>query len=105
MLFLASLEGGGGSDAMEDFLADPRPASILRRLGEGWVQYGHTTLRLVDKTSAFRVRLHSHLASALAERLGFETVPDPAAVVEAWRQKRPGATVGVMASGAVYPST
>jgi nickel-dependent lactate racemase len=105
ILYLASLEGGAGSSAMEEFLADPRPAVIQRKLGEGWVQYGHTTLRVVEKTSAYRVRLHTRLDRALAERLGFESVADPAAVVEAWREEFPGTTVGVMASGAVYPST
>jgi nickel-dependent lactate racemase len=105
ILYLASLEGGAGSEAMEEFLADPRPEVILRKLGESWVQYGHTTLRLVEKTSAYTVHLHAHLDHALAERLGFDCVADPAAVVGAWREEFPGATVGVMASGAVYPST
>ncbi len=105
ILYLASLEGGSGSQAMAEFLADPRPDAILRRLSGAWVQYGHTTLRLVEKTSAFRVRLHSRLDRAVAESLGFEPVADPAEVVEQWRQKFAGATVGVMAAGAVYPSS
>jgi len=103
LLFVAALEGGAGSPAMEPFLADPRPEAIVERLARGWVQYGHTTLRLVEKTGRYTVRLHSHLAPELALRLGFQPVAGPAEVADRWRAERPGATVGVMVSGAVYP--
>ena len=50
VLFLASMAGGAGSDAIRPFLEDPRPESILKRLAGRWVQYGHTAYRLVEKT-------------------------------------------------------
>jgi nickel-dependent lactate racemase len=103
LLFVAALDGGAGSPAMEPFLADPSPAAIAERLASGWVQYGHTTLRLVEKTGRYTVRLHSGLAPELALRLGFVPVAGPAEVADRWRAERPGATVGVMVSGAVYP--
>jgi nickel-dependent lactate racemase len=103
LLFLAALDRGAGSEAMVPFLDDPRPGTILGQLAEGWVQYGHTTLRLVEKTERFRVRLCSGLEEGLARRLGFDPAPDPEAVAEEWRSLRPGARVGVMASRAVYP--
>ena len=104
ILYLAALDGGAGSEEMQEFLDDPRPQSILRRLSERWVQYGHTTFRLVEKTTNFRTRLHSHLDPELALRLGFEPAPDPEVVVEGWRQRNTATTVGVMVSGAVYPA-
>lgn len=103
LLYVAALDRGAGSAAMAPFLDDPRPEAILGRLAEGWVQYGHTTLRLVEKTERFRVRLCSGLEEGLARRLGFDPAPDPEAVAEEWRSLRPGARVGVMASRAVYP--
>ena len=90
---------------MAPFLADPRPEAILRALADGWVQYGHTTLRVVEKTARFRIRLHSVLDGELARRLGFQPVEDPQMEVDRWRSSAPGATVGVMACGAVYPRT
>ena len=103
ILYVAALDGGLGSEDMAPFIDDPRPAAILDRLAQGWVQYGHTTLRLIEKTSRHRVRLHSHLDPNLARRLGFEPVSDPEAVIEEWRRDHPGAQVGVMAGTAVYP--
>ncbi len=103
LLFVAALDGGAGSPAMEPFLADPRPEAIVERLALGWVQYGHTTLRLVEKTGRYTVRLHSQLVPELALRLGFVPVAGLAEVADQWRAERPGATVGVMVSGAVYP--
>jgi hypothetical protein len=88
---------------MAPFLADPTPTAILTRLGKRWVQYGHTTLRIVDRTSRYRVFLVSTLDPDLARRLGFVPVADAAEVVERWRQERPGATVAVLAGAAVYP--
>jgi nickel-dependent lactate racemase len=103
ILYVAALDGGLGSRDMAPFVEDPRPEAILNRLATGWVQYGHTTLRLIEKTSRFRVRLCSRLDPDLARKLGFEPVADPEAVVEEWRAKHPGAHVGVMAGAAVYP--
>jgi nickel-dependent lactate racemase len=103
LLWVASLDGGLGSEEMAPFVDDPTPESILARLSTRWVQYGHTTLRIVEKTSRHRVHLHSHLASEVATRLGFEPVVDPAALLNQWRERYPGAQVGVMATGAVYP--
>jgi len=103
MLFIASMERGAGSDEMRPFLEDPTPDAILGSLGRKWIQYGHTTLRIVEKTSRFRIHLHSRLDPDLALRLGFHPVDDPAAIVEAWRENLPGQTVGVMTGAAVFP--
>ena len=105
LLWLASLDGGLGSDEMEPFVAEPTPDKILARLSTRWVQYGHTTLRIVEKTRQHRVRLHSHLDPGIAERLGFEPTADPEAVLDGWRERCEGARVGVMAAGAVLPRT
>lgn len=105
MLFVAELGGGGGSPDIEPFLRHPEPAEIMARLDETWVQYGHTVLRLVDKTARFRVWLHSELDPAVAERLGFAPVRDAAEVVTRWRQDGRRRTVGVMTGEPVYPST
>jgi len=105
ILYVAALDGGLGSEDMAPFVDDPRPEAILDRLARSWVQYGHTTLRLVEKTSRHRVRLHSLLDPELARKLGFETVTDPEAVIKEWRADHPGATVGVMSGAAVYPRT
>ncbi len=105
VLFVAELGGGSGSPEMEPFLNQPDPDAILARLEEGWIQYGHTTLRLVEKTARFRVHLVSRLDAALARRLGFEPVTDPSAVIERWREAFPGETVTVIPGGAVYPGT
>ncbi len=103
LLYVAAIDRGAGSDAMSPFLEHPDPEMILDRLSRGWVQYGHTTLRLVEKTRRHRVALYSHLDPSLAARLGFEPVAAVDGVVESWRRECPGTTVGVMASGAVYP--
>jgi len=105
ILYIAALDGGLGSEEMRVFVDDPRPETILERLSGGWIQYGHTTLRLVEKTSGHRVRLFSHLDPSLAQRLGFEPVADPDAVVDGWRNEHPGARVGVMPGAAVYPAS
>jgi len=103
VLYVAALNRGLGSTDMTPFVADPRPEAILARLAAGWVQYGHTTLRIVDKTSRFRIHLCSGLDPELARRLGFHPAPDPAAVVEGWRERFPGEAVAVLPGGAVYP--
>lgn len=103
LLFLASLAGGAGAETMAPFLADPRPEAMLARLAEDYVQYGHTALRLVEKTGSFRIHLASGLDEALARALGFEVVGDPAAVVDRWRREAGGSLVGVVAGAAVYP--
>jgi nickel-dependent lactate racemase len=105
ILYVAALDSGLGSDDMAPFVDDPRPDAILERLAQGWVQYGHTTLRLIEKTSRYRVRLHSRLDAEIAQRLGFEPVSHPEAVIDEWRADHPGARVGVMPGAAVYPKT
>jgi nickel-dependent lactate racemase len=104
ILFVAALDAGAGSSDMEPFLDDPRPEAILASLGDRWVQYGHTTLRLVEKTSRFRVRLHSTLDPSRARSLGFDPVADPAEVIDRWRERFAGETVAVLGKGPVYPS-
>ncbi len=103
VLFLAACEGGAGSEAMEPFLADPRAAAIVARLADEYVQYGHTTLRLVEKTGRFRVFAKSQLPSELVERLGMRPAPDVAAVLDRWREEDAHETVGLMAGPPVYP--
>jgi nickel-dependent lactate racemase len=103
LLFVAEIADGSGSPEMEPFLDDPRPEAILERLGRGWIQYGHTTLRIVERTSAHRVHLVSRLDPATARRLGFHPVDDPAAVVEGWRRSHGGDAVAVLAGQPVYP--
>jgi nickel-dependent lactate racemase len=103
LLFVAELAGGSGSPAMQPFLDDPRPETILERLSHQWVQYGHTTLRLVTLTARHRVHLVSSLDDTLARRLGFLPVRDPSAVVDGWRRTRGGDTVAVIPGQAVYP--
>jgi hypothetical protein len=102
-LFVAAIDDGVGSEAMLPYLDHPDPVAIVESLSRRWVQYGHTTLRLLEKTSDFRVMLYSHLDRDLAKRLGFEPVDAVQTVVSTWRENCPGTTVGVMASGAVYP--
>jgi nickel-dependent lactate racemase len=103
VLLVASCEGGAGSAAMAPFLADPRPAAIIDRLAHDYVQYGHTTLRLVEKTARFRVRWHSRLEPGLVARLGAEPAADVQQVLDRWREEAPGDTVGVMPGVPVYP--
>jgi nickel-dependent lactate racemase len=102
VLFLADLGGGTGSPDMDPFVEDPRPEAIVRRLGQRWIQYGHTTLRIVEKTSRYRVHLVSRLGPSVAERLGFRPVEDPAKVVETWREHYPNASVTVLPGQPVY---
>ena len=103
LLWAASLDGGLGSDEMEPFVERPTPGSIIDRLSTQWVQYGHTTLRIVEKTSRYRVHLHSRLDQEIAARLGFEPLADPETLIERWRERQTGARVGVMAAGVVFP--
>ncbi len=102
-LFVADLGQGLGARDMEPFVADPDPQRILGRLAEGWIQYGHTTLRLLEKTGRCRVHLYSRLEPELAARLGMESVTDPADVIERWREEYPREVVALMAGEAVYP--
>ena len=102
--FAAALTGGLGSPDMEEFVDDPRPEAILERLGERWVQYGHTTLRLVEKTAAFDVKLVSGLEENSARRLGFEPFSSLDDVAAGWRERCAGAVVGVMSGPAVFPN-
>jgi nickel-dependent lactate racemase len=104
ILFVAALDGGLGSEEMRVFVDDPRPEKIFERLSGGWIQYGHTTLRLVEKTARHRVLIFSHLDPSLAQRLGFDPVTDPGAIVDGWRNEHPGTRVGVMPGAAVYPA-
>jgi nickel-dependent lactate racemase len=105
MLFLAEMAGGAGSPAMEPFLADPRPEALAAKLREGYVQYGHTTWRIVDKTRRFKIWLKSQLPTALASKLGFFPVEKPQEVLDAWRQASPRETVGLLLQGPVYPKS
>lgn len=103
VLFLASMAEGPGSEAIRPFLEDSRPETILKRLGREWVQYGHTTFRLVEKTARFRVSLVTEADWTGVGGLGFVQVATADGVVERWRDEFPGATVGVMTGSAVYP--
>jgi nickel-dependent lactate racemase len=103
LLFVADFGGGPGSDDMEPFLAEPDPRVILRQLAERWIQYGHTTLRLVEKTARVRVHLVSNLDPDLAARLGLRPTDEPREVVEAWRRDRGGEMVAVFPGAPVYP--
>jgi nickel-dependent lactate racemase len=103
VLFVAACDGGAGSPAMEPFLADPRAAAIVARLAEEYVQYGHTTLRLVEKTGRFRVLARTELQRELAERLGMRPEPDVEAVLDRWRDEDPELPVGLIAGPPVYP--
>ncbi len=104
VLFVADLSHGAGSPDMEPFLSTPTEEAILDRLRGGWIQYGHTALRLVEKTARYRVHLVSHLDGALARRLGFEPAADPAVVIESWRRRFPGETALVFPGAPVYPA-
>ena len=103
VLFVASCEGGAGSPAMAPFLSDPRPEAIIDRLAREYVQYGHTTLRLVEKTARFRVLWHSRLEAGLVAHLGAEPTADVQQVLDRWREEAPGDTVGVERGVPVYP--
>jgi nickel-dependent lactate racemase len=103
VLFVAACEGGAGSPAMAPFLADPRPEAILARLAREYVQYGHTVLRLVEKTARFHVLWHTRLDPALVTRLGAEPIASVQAVLDRWREEVPGETVAVLPGAPVYP--
>ena len=103
VMFVAACDGGAGSPAMEPFLADPRAAAIVARLAEEYVQYGHTTLRLVEKTGRFRVLAKTELPRELVERLGMRPQPDVEAVLDRWRDEDPELPVGLIAGPPVYP--
>ena len=105
LLWTASLDEGLGSEEMAPFVDDPAPEAILGRLSDRWVQYGHTTLRIVEKTQRHRIHLHSRIDPEIATRLGFEPLPDPDSLLDLWRERHAGAEVGVMATGAVFPRT
>ncbi len=105
ILFVAELGRGPGSDAMEPFLADPTPSQILRRLERRYVQYGHTTLRLVEKTARYRVHLLSRLEPTLVRRLGFERVEALDSIAGRWRSDGDASEVGVLADVSVWPTS
>lgn len=103
VLFVAELGEGPGYPAMGPFLADPRPESILERLEAGYVQYGHTTLRIVEKTAKYRVHLKSSLEPDSARRLGFLPVDNLDEIADRWRTEGVEDRVAVMAEGHVWP--
>jgi len=105
VLFVAECGDGAGSVDMAPFLADPRPEAIVARLAERYVQYGHTTLRLVEKTARFSVLAHTRLPAELLARVGLTPVPSVDAVLDRWREEDRGGVIGVMAAGSVYPSS
>ena len=104
ILVVARIDSGAGSCEMAPFLDDPRPPAILERLARQWIQYGHTTLRLVEKTHRFRIHLYSEMDRELAGRLGFLPVESPEEVIESWRGRFGGETVGLMMGPPVYPA-
>jgi len=103
VLFVAACGQGDGSPAMAPFLADPRPAAIIERLARGYVQYGHTALRLVEKTARFRVLWHTLLDRETVRRVGAEAVDDVQLVLDRWRTEAAGETVGVVTGAPVFP--
>jgi len=105
VVYVAGLGDGPGSPAMAPFLSDPEPGSILDRLDRDYVQYGHTTLRIVEKTSRNRVYLKSSLDDDLARRLGFIPIDNLDELAEGWRSRGVRDRIAVMTEGAVYPHT
>jgi nickel-dependent lactate racemase len=105
VVFAAELESGPGSPAMEPFLADGDQASILDRLDEGYVQYGHTLLRILEKTEQHRVFLMSSLDRETAIRLGFIPVNDLAEVADRWREEGVQDPIAVMSEAHVWPQS
>lgn len=105
LLFVAALDEGAGSKDMLPFLEQPRPQAILERLALGWVQYGHTTLRIIENTARHTVHLVSEAAPEMVSRLGFRPASTAQTVVEGWRDRHSGASVGVLTGAAVYPRT
>ncbi len=103
IVFAAACEDGPGSPAMAPFLDDPRPEAIIARLSERYVQYGHTTLRLLEKTARFRIAMATTLPDALVQRLGMAPVHDLQARLDGWRADDDAPPVGLLLGGAVYP--
>lgn len=103
VVFAAELKSGPGSPAMAPFLADPHQASILDRLDERYVQYGHTLLRILEKTAKHRVFLKSSLDQETAIKLGFIPVDDLAVIADRWRDEGFEDRVAVMAQAHVWP--
>jgi nickel-dependent lactate racemase len=103
VLFVAACDGGPGSPDIEPFLADPRVSAIVARLAGGYVQYGHTALRLIEKTGAFRVLAKTELPGDLSARLGLRVVTDVHEVLESWREQSTEEPVGLMVGPIVYP--
>ena len=103
ILFVAELSGGGGSTAMAPFLADPRPEVILDRLARRYVQYGHTTLRIVEKTARYRVHLLSSMDPEISRRLGFIPIDDLDPIAQRWRDEGFEDRVAVMSETLVWP--
>ena len=103
ILFVAELAGGAGSTAMAPFLADPSPGAILDRLAERYVQYGHTTLRIVEKTAKYRVHLLSSMDPEVSRRLGFVPIDDLDSVAQRWRDEGFEDRVAVMSETFVWP--
>ena len=77
--------------------------AAVAALAERYVQYGHTVLRIVEKTARFNVRLVSRLPVELQVRLGFLPTTAPGSVLERWREEAPGEVVGLMPGPPVYP--
>jgi lactate racemase len=100
--FVAACDGGPGSADMAPFLADPQPEAIVARLAERYVQYGQTTLRLLEKTARFRVLWLTRLDAGTVTRLGATPVTDMQGVFDKWRDEDAGDVVGVMPGAAVY---
>jgi hypothetical protein len=103
VLFVAACDGGPGSPDIEPFLADPRVSAIVARLAGGYVQYGHTALRLIEKTGAFRVLAKTELPGDLSARLGLRGVTDVHEVLDWWREQAPQEPIGLMIGPVVYP--
>jgi nickel-dependent lactate racemase len=103
VLLVASCRGGLGSPDMEPFLADPRPEAIVPMLARRYVQYGHTTLRIVEKTARFRVLARTDLPENVTGRLGMVAVAGVEEVFDQWREEGGDAAVGVMSGAIVFP--
>jgi len=101
VLFVAACGEGAGSPEMEPFLADPRPEAIAARLAGSYVQYGHTTWRLVEKAQRLRISVVTELDDTLVRRLGLRR-EDPGQVVARWREGD-DVPVAVMSGPPVYP--
>lgn len=105
VIFVSELADGAGSRVMEPFLKDPRPEAILERLKESYVQYGHTTLRIIEKTSRYRIYLKSAMDPDLTARLGFIPVDNLDEIADRWRAKGFRDRVAVMSEASVWPKS